>query len=118
MHIYMFVTEPHEIDESEQDVIEEKRASLEAAVQAFVGEGNLYIQFVNEGERLGITANLKRAKHLNEPLKALYAIAKEHKCDFVTGVIDGDTYEDVCYFGCEEGKPDPFEISSYLGFES
>ncbi len=73
-----------------------------------------------EGEMqspLGIHLQVKRRAHLKAPFSFLYPLAKKHKSEFVVGIIDeksGDQ-EEVCYFGFEEGKPDVYEISNYLG---
>ncbi|MES9861225.1 MAG: hypothetical protein ABW157_18010 [Candidatus Thiodiazotropha sp. LLP2] len=54
-------------------------------------------------------------------LLRLYGIlifeSKEYKRDIVLGIVNKETdlREDICYFGNEEGKPDFYEISGYLG---
>ena len=70
-----------------------------------------------EDWKLGIRLNIKKKQWLKEPLHFLHNLAKEHKTDFVLGIIDADTREeeDICYFGHEEGKPDLFEIACYIG---
>lgn len=111
MKIYMFIDAP-ELGEKEATAIE--------ALNAWVGEGNPHARFVDEREgawRLGIELDMKKPKFLTTPLNDMYAFAKEYKCNFVVGYIDNETYEDVCYFGQDEGKPDPFAIACYLGFE-
>ena len=68
-------------------------------------------------ELLGIHIDVRKRMELKEPLNFLYTLAKQHKTEFVIGIIDERTgeQEDVCYFGFEEGKPDIYEISNYLG---
>ncbi|MEH6626734.1 MAG: hypothetical protein V7739_09825 [Motiliproteus sp.] len=64
----------------------------------------------------GIYMTVKRRAELKDPFNFLYPLAKQHKAEFVVGIIDeksGDK-EDVCYFGFEEGKPDIYEIANYL----
>jgi len=65
----------------------------------------------------GLTIDTNKKATLAKPLNFLYDQAKEHKQEFVVGLYDEDTasYEDICYFGYEEGKPDMFEIACYLG---
>lgn len=89
------------------------------ALVDWIGEGRKGITLVEKAEAqepgLRITS---RSKHdLKDPLNALYCIAKDNKCHFVVGFIcpDSGEAEDVCYFGHEEGKPDLYEVASYLG---
>ena len=63
---------------------------------------------------VGIEFSAKNSNKLKEPLNTLYKLAKDYKCEFVVGQIEDDTYQDVCYFGHEEGRPDMFEIANYL----
>ena len=111
MKIYMFVDAPE---------LGEKEAAAIEALQAWVGEDNPHATFVDNREgvwKLGIELEMKKPKFLTAPLNDMYAFAKDYKCNFVVGYIDNNTYEDVCYFGKDEGKPDPFAIACYLGFE-
>lgn len=110
MKIYMYVDNP-ELGEQEQ--------AMADALNAWVGEDNPHASFVydtTESITLGIEFEMKNKKFLAAPLKDLYALAQQYKCDFVVGFYEGEDREDVCYFGKEEGKPDAFEIGSYLGF--
>jgi hypothetical protein len=80
-----------------------------------------------EAEVVGIHLQLKKTLHLKEPLNSLNRIAKQHKCDFVLGLLpesnEGtvpeaeEDREDICFFGHEEGKPDMFEVACYIGLE-
>lgn len=63
----------------------------------------------------GIELNARRASDLKVPLNALYSIARQFRCDFVVGKRVESGFEDVCYFGAEEGRPDMFEVATYLG---
>jgi hypothetical protein len=66
---------------------------------------------------VGIEFSITKPEKLKGTLNALYQMAKTHKCDFVVGVKEEGEYQNVCYFGNEEGRPDMYEISAYLGFE-
>ena len=115
MNVYIFIDNP-DLGEQHDDAI--------ASLQACIGEDNPHATLVNETandeqdiERLGIVFTLKRSKYLHTPLADLYKIALKYKCDFVVGIVEGDAYEDICYFGIEEGKPDAYEIGCYLGLK-
>lgn len=112
MKIYMYVDNP-DLGENEQAMVD--------SLAEWVGEDNPHATFVNEREpetewTLGIELEMKNRKFLAAPLNALHKLALKYKCDFVVGYIEDGEKEDVCYFGKEEGKPDLFEIGSYLGF--
>lgn len=68
---------------------------------------------------LGLVLDTNKKFDLKEPLNFLNRLAKEHEQEFVVGHFDEDTGEpeSVCYFGYEEGRPDLFEIGSYLGLK-
>ncbi|HEY7771749.1 MAG TPA: hypothetical protein VIC26_01100 [Marinagarivorans sp.] len=114
MQIYIMVDQP--------DFGEREQAAI-AAVTTWVEEHSPHATLVHtdagEGAELelGIEMQIKAAKQLIPPLNDFYAFAKEYKCDFVVGLIDGDEREDVCFFGHEEGKADAFEVGCYLGFD-
>ena len=88
----------------------------------WIGDRTEGIALVNEAAIdgvegvLGVTITINSTAKLKKPLNFLYSLAKEHKCDFVIGSICADSgdKEDVCYFGHEEGRPDMFEVGSYL----
>lgn len=68
---------------------------------------------------VGFEISVSKTQKLKDPLNFLYGVAKAHKCEFVVGLIEeSSSYQDVCYFGFEEGRPDMFEIAHYLGLES
>ena len=71
----------------------------------------------SEFPALGIHLTVKRKAELKAPLLFFYTLAKQHKQEFVLGTVDKKTgaAEEVCYFGFEEGKPDAFEVSNYIG---
>lgn len=109
MKIYMYVDNP-ELAENEQPLAD--------AIHTWVGEDNPHVSAVykqTDPVTLGIELEMKNRKFLIEPLNELNKLAQQYKCDFVVGFFEGDEREDVCYFGKEEGKPDAFEIGSYLG---
>lgn len=68
---------------------------------------------------LGLTIETGKKADLKAPLAFLYELARQQECDFVVGIYDAQTGqpENVCYFGHEEGRPDLFEIASYLGLK-
>jgi hypothetical protein len=68
---------------------------------------------------LGINIKISKGRDLKGPLNFLYGLAKEYKREFVLGIVhkEGEIKEDICFFGYEEGKPDFYEISSYLGIK-
>ncbi len=92
------------MDAIEADAEEGIEEDLEEYLEETVADVGLYIE-------------VKRRAELKTPLNFLYTLAKKHKVEFVVGIIDDKTgeQEDVCFFGHEEGKPDAFEISNYLG---
>lgn len=114
MHVYIFVDNP-EFGENESAVI--------LSIESWVGEENPHVKFVNDRDeksgtwRLGVELQLKKRKFLSPPLVALNKVAQHYKCNFVVGYIENSVYEDVCFFGKDEGKPDAYEIGCYLGFD-
>lgn len=109
MQVYIFVDNPN---------FEEEESFL-SQLGSIVAEQTPFLEFVDRiqdsNRHLGVLLQPKEPKHLIAPLNALYALAKTLNCEFVVGVVNGGDYEDVCFFGKEEGKPDAFEIASYLG---
>ncbi len=63
---------------------------------------------------VGIELTTNKAQKLKEPLNFLYTLAKKYHCDFSVGIIGEAKYQDVCFFGDEEGRPDMYEIANYL----
>ena len=112
MQLYIYVA---------SDNVDELIEPVSEVLTQWVGDNNERKQLVNlpEEDRLGVNITIESKNQLNKPLKFLYSLAKEHQCDFVVGKFDGDVLgegamEDVCYFGFEEGRPDMFEVASYL----
>ncbi len=68
-------------------------------------------------DRLGMSITIKKNKQLKNPLNFVYGIAKKHKLEFAIAMQDEESgeWEEVCFFGYEEGKPDIFEVACYLG---
>ncbi|PCJ42974.1 MAG: hypothetical protein COA99_08005 [Moraxellaceae bacterium] len=90
--------------------------SLTASISAWIGKDNEKMSLVNQPDKgwLGIDVTITAQHQLKKPLNFLYGVAKEHKCNFVIGILTSDAREDVCYFGHEEGRPDMYEIATYL----
>ena len=116
MKIYIHVDEPN------FDIIDE---SFNETIETWLQKNKINADFTTpigtaddepSAENLGLTLTIKKGRELKDPLNFLYGVAKTYKSDFVLGIVDesGDE-EDICYFGHEEGKPDVFEISAYLG---
>lgn len=104
------------------DDLEELAEPISATLSSWIGEENERKTLVNQLEenKLGVNISVDSKNQLKKPLKFLYTLAKEHKCDFVVGIFSGEAsgdvvMEDVCYFGHEEGRPDMFEMANYLG---
>lgn len=106
----------------ESDKLDEIGEPVEAAITAWIAAKDTGAHLMSErvGDdyaNLGINIQVRKKAGLKEPLRFLFALAKQHKCDFVLGVYDGDQKEEVCFFGHEEGKPDVFEIANYVGLQ-
>lgn len=104
----------------DDDEFEELIPVMTQAIKAWIGEKKsitLLTPIDETGEQLGLSLNIKSKFKLKDPLNFLHDMAKQHKCEFVIAIISEDSgeTEDVCYFGYEEGKPDLFEVASYLG---
>ena len=112
MQLYIYVA---------SDNLDELVEPVSEVLTQWVGDANERKQLVNlpEEKRLGVNITIESKNQLTKPLKFLYSLAKDHKCDFVVGKFDSDVLgegamEDVCYFGYDEGRPDIFEVASYL----
>jgi len=106
----------------ESEDLQSVGAPIASAISAWVEEKDTGAHLLDERDGglyavLGINIQVRKTAGLKEPLRFLFSLAKEHKCDFVLGVYDGDAKEEVCYFGHEEGKPDVFEIANYVGLQ-
>ncbi len=119
MKIFLFL-DSHDTDEVSEPMAAaithwlEKSQSSAVLINAQASQGA-------EGTRsdwdFGMIIDTNKKATLAKPLNFLYDQAREHRQEFVVGLIDEATgrYEDICYFGYEEGKPDMFEFASYLG---
>ncbi len=112
----------------EADEIEEAADATISAISKWLKEGKSSAQLVNTNvesgaERgrtnwdIGLTIETSKKAILAKPLNFLYELAKAEQQEFVVGIYDEShsSYENVCYFGYEEGKPDLHEVASYLG---
>jgi len=125
MNVYMYV-EAIEIEEVDTTAIAESIAKWIADTESkavLVQPNEDSEEELEESDReltLGMTISITKGRQLKEPLNFLNKLAKDHKVDFVVGMVDDESgeEEDVCYFGHEEGRPDMFEISTYLGIKS
>ena len=119
MNVYMYV------DASDLDEID---VSIADTMAKWAESSKLKCIFVKnqdlEGDELdlpslelGLVLPINKSFDLKEPLNYLFKIAKTNQLNFVVGITDdnNESREDVCYFGCDEGKPDFFEIGTYLG---
>ncbi len=112
----------------EADEIEEVADATISAISKWLKEGKSSAQLVNTNvengtERgrtnwdIGLTIETSKKTILAKPLNFLYELAKTEQQEFVVGIYDErhSSYENICYFGYEEGKPDLHEVASYLG---
>ncbi len=122
MKIYLHL----EVDEFDED--EQRAETLITAISEWLKEGKSSAQLVNANVKggaergrtdwdIGLTIETRKKTILAKPLNFLYEWAKEEQQEFVVGIYDeaNSSYENVCYFGYEEGKPDLHEVASYLG---
>ncbi len=117
MRLYIYIDQPD---------YAELATPISQELSAWIGSNKKHIQLVNRAlaeypeqadNELGIDIQLETANALKKPLEYLYGLARTHKIDFVVGIHDPESgaREDVCYFGLEEGRPDPDEVALYLG---
>lgn len=106
MQVYMALVQ------EEQDVSD----VVQEAIKQWLGEGKNNIAVIEQAGEPGLQITPDSKFDLKDPLNALQAIAKQHKCNFVVGIAEADgEREDVCFFGHDEGRPDLHEIACYLG---
>lgn len=107
------------------DELQDIAPALAAAIQTW-GAERTHCQVVlnrsDSGEwlQVGVHLQIKKSPQLQESLNTLNALSRTHKCDFVVGLLpltEADSAEEVCYFGFNEGRPDMFEVGSYLGLD-
>lgn len=63
---------------------------------------------------IGLDIETAKPEKLKDALNFLQQQAETYQCEFVVGLVEGDSYRDVCFFGYEEGRPDVHEIANYL----
>lgn len=72
----------------------------------------------DDDQQVGLNLETNKKMALKEPVNFLYFLAKQHKAEFVVGMVtEGGERENVCFFGFEEGRPDVNEIAQYLGLK-
>ncbi len=115
MKIYMF---------AEHDDLQDFSEQLNSSLEKWAAEKTIFNSICRKEQlntsrliEIGLEFETNKSQKLKEPLNFLYGLAKQYECDFSVGIIEGQDYSDVCFFGFEEGKPDMFEIACYLGFE-
>jgi hypothetical protein len=115
MDIYTYVVADSDIDDIAEELVRDIASWIEESESK---AGLVNTRDVSDGG-LGLHLSIRKGRELKEPLNFLYSITKKHKLDFVFGIIEGESgdREDICYFGNEEGKPDIYEISSYIGLK-
>jgi len=93
------------------------REAAEAEILEWLKDFPARCEAVQEDERLGSRLEVKKNSQLKNPLNFFYGVAKFHKLEFVIAMQDEDSgdWEEVCFFGYEEGRPDIFEVACYLG---
>lgn len=85
------------------------------AIGAWLADGQEGVEPLPPEQGPGLLLEVKSKFDLKLPLNTLYSISKQQKCNFVIGHSDSNgEREDVCFFGHEEGRPDLFEVASYL----
>ncbi len=115
MDIYMVV-----IADELADVIEPVAEAITQALADETIKGELIDDRQDDDAqqwRVGLQLNVSKKKWLQQPLNFLFGLCKADKIDFVVGFYEDGNPEDVCYFGHNEGKPDLFEIGTYLGLK-
>lgn len=109
------------INECESLESQECLTQFKAELAEWLSTADAKHQPLNEDDRIGIYTSARKSKQLQTPLNFLYNVAKNNKVEFAIAMMDddnGDTeWQEVCFFGYEEGQPDIFEIGCYLGFD-
>ena len=62
----------------------------------------------------GIRFHIKQKKHLAEPIALFNRLAEQFQQDFVIGLWQQHSREDISFFGFEAGLGDSFMIAEYL----
>jgi len=125
MQIYILLDTSNLIDISELEVDLEKLLDdlkswlKESDFAAEIVEENLPSDELSDPSEIsaGIKFNISKRQRLKDPLNFIYSLAKSNKCEFSIAYYDkkSQAIEEVCYFGFEEGKPDLYEVATYLG---
>ncbi len=106
---------------AEHDDLDEVGETMAEAISTWAATITRPVKVISPTEddlQVGIIMDVGKKIALKEPVNYLYTLAKEHKAEFVIGIISDDgSQEKVCFFGFEEGKPDINEIAQYLGLK-
>lgn len=101
-----------------QEELQENKQTVDEQIQQWAAEKEHFDEFSTEVES-GLLVWVKKAEQLKMPLNFLYGLAKTFKLEFAVSLEEENGgWEEVCYFGHEEGKPDVFEISCYTGLSA
>lgn len=99
----------------EDEIIE----SLSSSLDPWVSEEKALEKHVcpSSGLTIGVRLQIRKGRELKNVINHLYRLAKETQSEFVVGLYNEGTQsiDEICYFGHEEGRPDLYEISSYIG---
>lgn len=123
MDIYVML-DCERLDDKQEKQLRKSSVAMITAIESFVVENpqaDIRTLFHTAAEsdlldwQLGIELSVKKIAQLKLVLDFFNLLAKEYRQDFVLGIIEGETREDICYFGFEEGTADRFLIAQYLG---
>lgn len=94
----------------------EHKSDLDEQLEAWVKDHEHFSVVIDE-QSSALQVQVKKAEQLKLPLNFLYKMAKQYKLEFAISQLDDESgeWEEVCYFGHEEGKPDIFEVACYVG---
>lgn len=92
----------------------QQKTAISAQLNSWIEESQGRIKLSADDPNY-LLMSASRSQHLKVPVNHLYQLARQHKIDFELGIAQQGQFEAVCYFGAEEGRPDIFEMSMYLG---
>ncbi len=94
----------------------ECKSDVDQSIESWVADKE-HFEMLESDVLAGLRIQVKKAEQLKVPLNFLYGLAKEYKLEFAISQLDEERaeWEEVCYFGNEEGRPDIFEVACYLG---
>ncbi|WP_299974487.1 hypothetical protein [uncultured Pseudoteredinibacter sp.] len=94
----------------------EHKSELDEQLETWVKD-NEHFSTVLDERSCALLVQVKKAEQLKLPLNFLYKMAKQYKLEFAICQLDEESseWEEVCYFGNEEGRPDIFEVACYVG---